>query len=129
MFKTMSKYFILVYSIFFINSGNSAQENSVGINYFGLAAPNNKPALFNPGFISDSTFVQNGFFSSDGKEFYYDETDGNWSYSHIFCVKNMNGKFSKPEQLFPELPLCMSPFVFYDNDKIVFISSQSDSIV
>jgi len=129
MYKTIPKYFILVYSIFFINTGIYAQKDLVNINYFGVTAPNNKPKLFNPDFISDSSFIQNGFFSSDGKEFYYVETDGNWSYSHIFYVKNINGKYSEPVQLFSELPICLSPFVSYNNDKIVFISSQSDSII
>ena len=122
------KYFILICLIFFIKIGIFAQKDSVIINYFGLTSPDNKPKIFNPSFISDSTFVQNCCFSPDGKEFYYAETDGNWSYINIFFVKNINGEISEPEQLFSELPFCLAPFVSYDNDKIFFISGQNDSI-
>ncbi len=129
MCKIISKSFILIFLIYFFNTVVCAQKKSKIINYFGLELPDDKLKMFNPDFIADSTFVQNCCFSPDGKEFYYVETDGNWSFANIMCVKNINGKYSKPEQLFSELPLCLVPFISYDNNKLIFTSSQSDSLI
>ncbi len=104
-------------------------SQSESLNYFDLEPPKDIPKQFNPDFIPDSCFVQNGCFSADGKEFYYIETDGNWSYSKLFQIKINEDNHHIPLHLFPDFNLILVPFVSPDNQKLFFISSKSDSII
>ncbi len=131
LYSTTTKLFILVFLGFILfscskkSSDNPAGDSSQppvlqGIDYFGQQPPGNTPVVFSPDFISRKDwYVQCCCFSPDGSEFLFTTTDGSWSYSTLMDTRYINGRWTEPVALFPELFIC-TPFISYDGHTLYF---------
>ncbi|OGU61388.1 MAG: hypothetical protein A2V66_16055 [Ignavibacteria bacterium RBG_13_36_8] len=80
--------------------------------YLGQKPPGMTPEIFAPGFVSTGLSELNSVFSPDGSEFYF--CVRNLYAEAVFCVKNINGEWTKPERLpfadqFGEIDVSLSP--------------------
>ncbi len=127
----MRKYVLLVFGILTIincSSTNKIQETKGP--YLGEKPPGRVAKIFAPGIISDGMNNRDIAITPDGKEIYYCSSFGNFSYSKIFYVRQLDdGSWTTPEIA----SFCSSgeyydiePFISHDGEQLYFMSTRPD---
>ena len=65
--------------------------------YLGQPLPDSIPTLFAPGIVSTGMFTRDVAITPDGKEIYFCVAIGNYTYSTILCMKEVDGRWLTPE--------------------------------
>lgn len=111
------------------NDKYDKQENILGP-YLGQTPPGNEAKLFAPGIISTGMNERDIAMTPDLKEIYYSVSVGNFTYSTIMFVKEMNGKWSEPEVASFADNMnykFIEPFISPNGKKLYFVSDMPDS--
>ncbi|MBU1013893.1 MAG: hypothetical protein KKG99_12895 [Bacteroidetes bacterium] len=93
---------LLVIAFLSIVSKGQTNQNDFPIlkgPYLGQKPPGMTPELFAPGVISRSDYFEHSaaIFTPDGNEVYWAAKPNNERYYRIYCMKMVDGKWSKPE--------------------------------
>ena len=110
-----------------INHSENSKITNLSGDYLGQVEPQEIPKLFAPNLISTANYESTMAFTSDGKELYYTFGDPSQTYMSIVYIKQINGKWTKPETCsfsgrtsFKD----KNPFISPDNSRIYFASNR-----
>ncbi|MCP4181481.1 MAG: hypothetical protein GY756_27270 [bacterium] len=105
----------------------NSESASLSGPYLGQKLPGTTPEIFAPGIISTDMYERDLTITPDGKEIYFTVQLGprhKWK-SHIVCVEQINGVWSKPEVAsFSGQYSDIEPFIQFDGKKMYFISNR-----
>jgi len=129
--KTHNKLFlftvILTCLLACVNHSENSKYTNLSGDYLGQLEPQEIPQLFAPDLISTANYEGTPTFSSDGKELYYTFGDPSQTYMSIVFMKQVNGKWTKPETCsfsgrtsFKD----KNPFISPDNHRMYFTSNR-----
>ena len=97
--------------------------------FLGQSLPDSIPTLFAPGVVSTGMFTRDVAITPDGKELYFCMAIGNYTYSTILCMKEVDGKWQTPEIVpFSGGPgvLDFEPALSADGSRLYFLSTRPD---
>ncbi len=127
--KIENKFIIILFllSVLFYGSkkiaGESAEFPLLKGSYLGQQLPGNTPKLFAPGIISTNNQHSSVYFTPDGLEVYFSRYFRN--NSSIYYMKDINGKWTKPEPVKHLEGKALTPFLSPDG-KLLFCSLPGD---
>ncbi|MFA4853334.1 MAG: putative Ig domain-containing protein, partial [Bacteroidales bacterium] len=104
----------------------NTQTGNISIDYFGQTPPDTIPKIFAPGIIClDNRFEACGAFSPDGKMFYFNTTNENFSSQKLLFCEYVNNKWTKPDTaIFSKAFNNLEPFFSFDGQKLFFSSDR-----
>lgn len=97
--------------------------------YLGQSLPDSVPQLFAPGVINTGMFTRDVAISPDGKEIYFCIAIGNYTYSTILYMREVNGVWQPPAIVpFSGGPgiIDFEPALSPDGEQLFFLSTRPD---
>ena len=110
-----------------VNHSENSKFTNLSGDYLGQLEPQEVPQLFAPNLISTANYEGTPAFSSDGKDLYYTFGDPSQTYMSIVFMKQVHGKWTKPETCSFSGRTSFNdknPFISPDNRRLYFASNR-----
>jgi Tol biopolymer transport system component len=119
---------VILIAFFFISIvvNVHCQKKNITIDYFGQTPPDTIPKIFAPGIIClDNRFEGRGYFSPDGKSYYFTITSADYSSPKILFTEYINNKWTQPDTaVFSKSFSNHEPFISSDGQRLYFTSDR-----